>query len=109
MTQTARIYGGSLYNLAVEEQLADIIQEQMGIVRKLFQENPDYIRLLMEPSISQDERNGLIESAFGAGTERYLVNFLKILCEKGILTEFGGCCEELHGVIMQIMVLLRRL
>ena len=59
MTQTARIYGGSLYDLAVEEQLADIIQEQMGIVRKLFQENPDYIRLLMEPSISQDERNGL--------------------------------------------------
>lgn len=94
MTQTARIYGGSLYDLAVEEQLADIIQEHMGIVRKLFQENPDYIRLLMEPSISQDERNGLIESAFGAGTERYLVNFLKILCEKGILTEFGGCCEE---------------
>lgn len=94
MTQTARIYGGSLYDLAVEEQLTGIIQEQMGIIRRLFQENPDYVRLLMEPSIPQDERNSLIEKAFGAQAERYLINFLKILCEKGILTEFGGCCEE---------------
>lgn len=94
MTQTARMYGGSLYDLAVEEQLTDVIQEQMGIIRGLFQENPDYVRLLMEPSIPQDERNSLIEKAFGAQAERYLINFLKILCEKSILTEFGGCCEE---------------
>lgn len=94
MTQTARIYGGSLYDLAVEEQLTGVIKEQMGIIRRLFQENPDYVRLLMEPSIPQDKRNSLIEKAFGAQAERYLINFLKILCEKGILTEFGGCCEE---------------
>lgn len=47
MTQTARIYGSSLYDLAVEEQLTGVIQEQMGIIRRLFQENPDYVRLLM--------------------------------------------------------------
>ena len=32
MTQTARLYGGSLYDLAAEEQLTDTIMEQMGAV-----------------------------------------------------------------------------
>ena len=94
MTQTARIYGSSLYDLAVEEQLTGVIQEQMGIIRRLFQENPDYVRLLMEPSIPQDERNSLIEKAFGAQAERYLINFLKILCEKGILTDISYICRR---------------
>lgn len=94
MTQTARLYGGSLYDLAAEEQLTDIMQEQMGVILELFRENPDYVKLLMEPSIPQEERNGLIEKAFGAQAERYLVNFLKLLCERSILAEFAGCCEE---------------
>lgn len=94
MTQTARLYGGSLYDLAAEEQLTDTIMEQMGEIQKLFWENPDYVKLLMEPSIPQEERNDLIEKAFGDGAERYLVNFMKILCERNILREFSGCCEE---------------
>lgn len=94
MTQTARIYGGSLYDLAAEEQLTDTLLEQMQDIRQIFRENPDYLRLLMEPSIPKEERNGLIEEAFGSNAERYLVNFIKLLCERNILMEYAGCCEE---------------
>ena len=31
---------------------------------------------------------------FGKQAERYLVNFIKLLCEKNLLREFGGCCDE---------------
>ena len=61
MTQTARIYGGSLYDLAVEEKLTETILEQMEEVRTLFWDNPDYVRLLSEPSIPKGERTKLIE------------------------------------------------
>lgn len=94
MTATARLYGGSLYDLAAEEGLTDVLMQQTEEVRKLFQENPDYVKLLMEPSIPKKERTDLIETAFGAQAERYLVNFLKLLCEKGIIGEFSGCCQE---------------
>ncbi|MDD7740401.1 MAG: ATP synthase F1 subunit delta [Fusicatenibacter sp.] len=94
MTETARLYGGSLYELASEEQLADTILEQMRQIRTLFRENPDYLRLLGEPSIPKGERLDLIEKAFGSQAERYLVSFIKLLCEKNLLTEYGGCCEE---------------
>lgn len=94
MTATARLYGGSLYELAAEEGLTDVLMQQAEEVRKLFQDNPDYVKLLMEPSVPKKERTDLIETAFGAQAERYLVNFLKLLCEKGIIGEFSGCCEE---------------
>ena len=94
MTQTARLYGGSLYDLAAEENLTERILEEMGVVRSLFRENPDYVKLLSEPSIPASDRTKLIDDAFGQQAERYLVNFLKLLCEKNLVREFGGCFEE---------------
>ena len=95
MTQTARLYGGSLYDLAAEEQLTDTIMEQMETVRNLFLENPDYVELLMEPSIPQEERNGLIEKAFGAGAERYCGSSPDVV-------------KNSHGVIMWITILRKQ-
>lgn len=94
MTATARLYGGSLYDLAAEEGLTEVLMQQTEEVRKLFRENPDYVKLLAEPSIPKKERTDLIEQAFGAQAERYLLNFLKLLCERNILNEYAGCCEE---------------
>ena len=94
MTQTARLYGGSLYDLAAEEKLDGRIMEQMNEIRQIFWENPEYVKLLGEPAIPEKERLQMIEEAFGTQAERYLVNFLKLLCERKILREFPGCCDE---------------
>ena len=72
----------------------DVTEEQMQTIRQLFRENPDYVKLLSEPSIPKEERTKLLDTAFGTEAERYLVNFLKLLCERGILGEYSGCCEE---------------
>ena len=93
MTQTGRLYGGSLYDLAAEEQLTDIYLEEIQAVRGLFRENPEYVRLLSEPSLAKEERLGLIDTAFGGQAQPYLVNFLKLLCERGLLREFSECAE----------------
>ena len=84
--------------------------EQMGEIRGIFRENPDYIRLLGEPSIPKEKRLGLIEEAFGTQAERYLVNFLKLLCERKLLGEYADCCEEFtrrynadHGIVQAVV------
>lgn len=100
MTKTGKLYGDSLYELAVQTQrdgrsgYVKSLQEQLAAVQKLFRENPDYVRLLSEPSIPRKERLELIDKAFGTQAEEYLVNFLKLLCEGELLSEFAGCCEE---------------
>ncbi|MBO4559531.1 MAG: ATP synthase F1 subunit delta [Lachnospiraceae bacterium] len=93
MTERAGVYGGSLYDLAAEEQLTEPIMKDLIEVRGIFRENQDYLRLLAEPSIKREERIGLIEKAFGTACERYFVSFLKLLCDRGMLGEYEGCVE----------------
>lgn len=93
MTERAGVYGGSLYDLAAEVNLTEPIMKDLLEVRQIFRDNQDYLRLLSEPSIKRDERLDLIEKAFGTACERYLVNFIKLLCERNLLGEFEGCCE----------------
>ncbi len=94
MTDKARLYGGSLYELAAGENLEDAVKQQMDQIRRLFRENPDYVKLLGNPAISLPQRLDMIEEAFGTQAERYLVSFLKLLCERGLMWEYAGCCEE---------------
>ena len=88
MTKTAKIYGDSLYDLAAEEKLTEEILPQMEQVAVLFKENPDYLTLLSEPSIPKTERVGLLDKAFEGQLSLYLLNFLKLLCESGMLREY---------------------
>lgn len=94
MTDKARLYGGSMYDLAAEESRSEAILDQMTMIRDLFRENPDYTALLQEPSIALEERLGLIDQAFSRDCDRYLVNFIKLLCERNLLNEFASCTEE---------------
>lgn len=94
MTKTARLYGGSLYDLAAEEGLTEVFMEELEAVKGILKENPDYIRLLSEPSIPKAERVKLLDTAFAGQVHAYLLNFLKILCENGSLRELNDCCAE---------------
>ena len=93
MTTAARLYGQSLYDLAAQEGLTDEILYEMETVDAIFQENPDYIALLLEPSVKRKERLGLVEEAFRDQIHPYLMNFLMILIEKSLLRGFHACCR----------------
>lgn len=88
MTNAAGLYGQSLYDLAAEENLTDEIMQEMDTVDGIFRENPDYIRLLLEPSIHRGDRLRLLDDAFRDQIHPYLLNFLKVLTEKGLLREY---------------------
>ena len=94
MTQTARLYGGSLYTVAREENLSRDLLEEMGMVKELFDQNRAYVQILQEPSIPREERIRMLDEAFGGRIRTYLLNFLKLLCENGLLGEFSGCFAE---------------
>ena len=67
--------------------------EELEAVRGIFADNPDYITLLSEPSVPVKNRTQLLDEAFGGQIHPYLLNFLKILVEKGMLRGFSTCCS----------------
>ena len=93
MTTATSLYGQSLYDLAAEEGLSKEIMNEMEAVEAIFKENPDYITLLLEPSIPRRERLGLLGEAFKDQLHPYLMNFLMILLENNLLRGFSACCR----------------
>lgn len=89
MTELAKRYGGSLYDLAAEENLTDQLMQELQTAVDSIEAEPPYLRLLATPSVPKKERCALLDKAF-EGAHPYLVNFLKLLCEEGMIAELPG-------------------
>ncbi len=89
------MYGGSLYDLAAEEGLETRILEELDAVADILKQDPEYLHLLSIPSIPKKERCALLDEAFRGKVHLYVLNFVKILCEKGTLRELPGCARAL--------------
>lgn len=93
MTEVGSIYGESMYGLAKEENLAEAIGEQLQVLQESFRSEPAFIRLLSSPTLSKAERIQILDDSFRSRVHPYLLNFLKILTEKGYMRYFSDCCD----------------
>ena len=93
MTQIGTVYGQALYSLAKEEGLSQKILEEMKALADVLRREPDYLRLLAAPNLSKEERCGILEESFRDRIHPYLLNFMKILTEKGYVRRFDECCK----------------
>jgi F-type H+-transporting ATPase subunit delta len=94
MTKQEQVYGGSLYDLALEEGLTDAIGEELEQVIGLLDAEPAYWQFLSTLSIPKDERCSALDEALRGKIQPYLLNFLKILCENGTIRSLKGCAAE---------------
>ena len=106
MTEFAKAYGGALYALAQEEKLEDTMRDQLGEVCAILRDNPDYVRLVDSRNVPKAERVALLDEAFGGKLDGYLLNFMKILCERGAFGQLDACADAYsaqydaaHGIV----------
>lgn len=93
MTEVGTVYGQSLYELAKSEGLTEEIRGQLDVLCQAFRETPEYLRLLANPSITKEERCRVLDDGFRGRVHGYVLNFLKILTEKGYIRYFSQCCD----------------
>ena len=93
MTQVGSVYGEALYTLALEEKLSTQILEELSVLEQSFRAEPDFIRLLGTPNLSVQERCKILDDSFRGKVHAYVLNFLKILTEKGYMRHFFDCCK----------------
>ena len=91
MTQAGSVYGEALYTLALEEGLTDALLAELNVLQESFHQEPDFIRLLSSPNLPKQERCQVLENSFRDKLHPYVLNFLKILTEKGYVRHFSDC------------------
>ncbi len=106
MTEVGNVYGESLYELAKDEGLVKLIGDQLAVLQASCQQEPDFIRLLSSPNLTKTERCQILDDSFRTMVHPYLLNFLKILTEKGYMRYFSDCCDAYtshydqdHGIV----------
>jgi F-type H+-transporting ATPase subunit delta len=87
------VYGQSLYLLAKEEHLEEEILQQLRVLAECFDAEPDYLKLLASHDLSKQERTGILDRDFGGKVNPYVLNFLKLLTEKGYIRHVSDCCK----------------
>ncbi len=93
MSQIGNAYGQGLYTLAKEEDLTKQILTQLDNLNTAFSQEPDFLRLLAAPNLSKEERCAILEESFRSKVHPYVLNFMKLLTEKGYMRHFPDCCR----------------
>ena len=93
MTDAANQYGKALYELCAEENLLKEVLPQLKAIEEAAAQEPKFLTLLSAPSVPKQERCRIIDTTFAGKVHPYLLNFLKILTEKGYMKQFPGCCR----------------
>lgn len=87
------MYAKALYSLAKDENLSEQILGELGALGAAFEENAGFVRLLSAPNLSKEERCRILDDSFSGRIQPYVLNFMKLLTEKGYIRQFAGCCE----------------
>ena len=106
MTEAGSVYGQALYDLAQSENLSEQILKELDVLRHSFSQEPDFVKLLSTPALTKQERCDILDQSFRGKVQPYLLNFLKILTEKGYIRHFSHCCDAYrdqynrdHGIL----------
>lgn len=94
MSQVGSVYGEALYSLCKEEKLADTVLQELTVLQESFRENRDFLRLLSAPNVAVQARCQVLDDCFRGQVQPYVLNFLKILTEKGAVKAFFDCVSE---------------
>ena len=78
--------GTDRYDEHVKSGLITVLDES-------FRQEPDFLRLLQSPNLPKQERCSVIDAGFQGKLHSYVLNFLKLLTEKGYIARFADCCS----------------
>lgn len=98
MSQVGTVYAQALYALTKEENCSESVLQEMAVLNESFENEPKFLRLLSAPNLSKEERCGILDESFRGKVHPYVLNFLKILTEKGYMRRFSDCCKEYRKV-----------
>ena len=86
-------YGQALFELAVEEGKEDLFLEEVGTLKEILSENPDFDRLMNHPKILKEEKLAVLNQVFRGRISDELAGFLHLIVSKDRYNEIDGILD----------------
>ncbi|AGT33724.1 F0F1 ATP synthase subunit delta [Geobacillus genomosp. 3] len=101
----AKRYASALFQIALEQQQLDRIEEDIRAVRQALVENGEFLSILSNPKLSLDKKKALVREVF-AGVSTPVQNTLLLLLERhrfGLVPEladqFVALANDARGIV----------
>lgn len=101
-----KVYADALFELAIENNTLDEIYDEMIAVCNVLNKNPDFVKLLGIPTVSNEDKKSLISNCFEGKVCDTVFNFLNVLCDNGrfkyylsITDEFKALYNDKNGIL----------
>ncbi|MCM1338555.1 MAG: ATP synthase F1 subunit delta [Muribaculaceae bacterium] len=99
VSKIAKVYAGALFDTAEESNSLELFKSQMEEILEVLNSSEDLRIVVSNSSIALFKKFEIFESVFAGKIDKKLLNFLKILLEKGRFFELEGIysayCEML--------------
>ena len=89
----SKTYGDALFELALEENKIDSLQEEVAVVLEALAENQDLGKLMNHPNVSKEDKVEVIENIFTGRVSAELTGLMHMLTEKGRYAEIDDVLE----------------
>ncbi len=88
-----KVYAQALLEIAAEDGSAEEMNSELTALSEIFSANPALIDVLNAPTVTDAEKNKLIESVFKGRISEIMLNFLCVLTRKNRCGYLNGIAE----------------
>ncbi len=78
----SKTYGEALFEVAMEEQKADVFLEEALVILTTLEQNPQLDKLMKHPKISKQEKEQVFENIFKGHISEEMLGFIKLVVNK---------------------------
>lgn len=78
----SKTYGEALFEVAMEEQKADVFLEEALVILTTLEQNPELDKLMKHPKISKQEKEQVFENIFKGHISEEMLGFIKLVVNK---------------------------
>ena len=86
----SKTYGDALFELALELDKIDIIQEEVEVILQVLKTNEEFIKIMSHPRISVEEKSSILENVFKGKVSDEVMGFLMTIEDKGRFQEINS-------------------
>lgn len=101
MSKLANVYAGALFEIAQESSETEEILQQSAQLLTIFNENPQFEKLLSAPIVEKEEKLALLDKVFAGRVNTHLLNYMKVMTQRKCALELSQSFLEYEKLYNQ--------
>ena len=85
----SKTYGDALFDVAIESGKLDVFLEEAKMVKTLFAENEDMVKLMNHPQVTKEEKVEFLETCFSEKVTAELLGTMRLMILKDRAADMG--------------------